>query len=136
MKTATKLILFLFLFTSIGCSKYEEGSFFTLRTKKARITNTWIPVKYVYPNGSSSTNVDEGEITLSKDMTATWKLMFNNEMYTVPGSWKFIGDKQGINVTVSVFNFTESQDFEIVKLKSKKLWVRDSDGVVTHFEAK
>src|SRR5690554_5578308 len=122
MKTATKLILFLFLFTSIGCSKYEEGSFFTLRTKKARITNTWIPVKYVYPNGSSSTNVGEGEITLSEDMPAPWKLMFDNEMYAVPRSWKFIGEKQGVNVAVSVFTFAESQGFGIVNLRSERLW--------------
>ena len=120
MKTTVQLLLVIFLLTSSGCSKYEEGSFFTIRTKKGRITNTWIPVKYVYPNGSSTTDVAEGEITLDKDMSASLSVEFGGTVFSVPGSWKFIDDKQGINVTVSAFNFSDSRNYEIVKLKSRR----------------
>ena len=136
MKTTVKLLLVIFLLTSFGCSKYDEGSFFTLKSKKGRITNTWIPVQYVYPNGTSTNDVDEGEITLDKDMNASLSINFNGTIFTIPGSWKFINDKEGINLTVSAFNFTESRDFEIIKLTSKELWVRDKDLVVTHYKAK
>lgn len=123
------------LITSAGCSKYEEGSFFTVLTKKARITNTWEPVKYVYPNGSSSTDVDEGQIKLDKDMNVSWDIDFDGTTFSVPGKWRFIDDKLGINITVSAFNYQESRDFEILKLTNKELWVRDQNDLVTHFEA-
>lgn len=136
MKTTAQLLLLLFILTSVGCSKYEEGSFFTIRSKKGRITNTWIPVKYIYSNGTSTTDVARGEITLDKDMSASVGIEFNGAIVSVPGNWKFIDDKLGINVSVSVLSFTDNRDYEIVKLKSKELWVRDNDGMVTHFKAK
>jgi hypothetical protein len=135
MKTNVILIMAVLLITSAGCSKYEEGSFFTVLTKKARITNTWEPVKYVYPNGSSSTDVDEGQIKLDKDMNVSWDIDFDGTTFSVPGKWRFIDDKLGINITVSAFNYQESRDFEILKLTNKELWVRDQNDLVTHFEA-
>ncbi|HZH85752.1 MAG TPA: hypothetical protein VFD77_00450 [Brumimicrobium sp.] len=135
MKTTLKLLLVIFLLTSAGCSKYEEGSFFTIKTKKGRITNTWEPVKYVYSDGSSSTDVVPGKITLDKDMSASVGVEYNGSLVSVPGTWRFINDKEGINITVSLFTYSDSRDYEIVKLKSKELWVRDKDQVVTHFKA-
>jgi len=136
MKITAQLLLLLFLLTSVGCSKYDEGSFFTIRTKKRRITNTWVPVKYVYSDGSSTTEVTEGEIKLEKDMSASLGIEFNGVMFAVPGKWKFIDSKEGINLTVSAFNYSESRDYEIIKLTSKELWVRDSLKTITHFKAK
>lgn len=136
MKITTKLLVLMLILVSMGCSKYDEGSFFTILTKKARITNTWIPQEYIYPNGTSTTDVEEGEIKLDKDMNASMGIDFNGSLIVIPGTWKFINDKQGVRVSLSALSFTQVDDYEILKLTSKELWVKDENGIITHFKAK
>lgn len=137
MKLVIKLFLVMFFITSIeGCSKYEEGSYFTIIPKKARITNTWIPVKYVYSDGSVSTDIIEGKVTLEKDMSASLVVDNGGTGVSVSGTWKFIDDKTGINTKFNLLGYSSDDDYEIVKLTNKELWLRDQYNKVTHYEAK
>lgn len=135
MKTIVKLLFLSLLFVSLSCSKYEEGSYFTLKTKMNRITNTWKPVKYYYPNGSSTSEVDEGLITLRKDGSASLQLGEGDLVFNLNGTWNFINDKEGVNVYVSALGQTSNENYEIVKLTSKVLKVRDKNDTVIEYEA-
>ena len=125
MKTTINFLLVILLFMFIGCSKYEDGPAFSLLTKKARITNTWKIEKYVYDNGTSTTDVDEGKMTLNKDMSAN--VSFGTGGISLAGTWEFINDKEGIRITFTIFNSTSTKDYTILRLKSKELWVYDAD---------
>lgn len=134
MKTTAKLLFLAILFVGIGCSKYEEGPF-SIKSKMARITNTWKPIKYYYPNGTSTSDVDNGLATLRKDGSATLQLGEGDLVINLNGTWRFIDDKEGINVNVSAFGVNSNEDFEIVKLTSKILKLRDKDGTVIEYKA-
>ncbi len=125
MKTIINFLLLALLFTFIGCSKYEDGPAFSLLTKKARITNTWKMEKYVYDNGTSTTDVDEGTMTLNKDMSANLSLGAGG--ISLAGTWEFINDKEGIRITFTIFGTTSTKEYTILRLKSKELWVYDAE---------
>lgn len=126
MKTAINFFLVCVLFSFLGCSKYEDGPAFSLLTKKARITNTWKMDKYIYDDGTSTNDVDNGTMKLDKDMTATLSLEATNGI-ALSGVWEFVDHKEGLRITFQVFSSTTIKDFKILRLKSKELWVYDKD---------
>lgn len=126
MKTIINILLVLFIFSFVGCTKYEDGPAFTLLTKKARITNTWKMEKYIYDDGSSTTNVDGGTMTLNKDMSATLSTSETNGI-SISGTWSFIDNKKGLRISYNVLGMAGNKDYTILKLKSKELWVHDAD---------
>lgn len=128
MKAIMNLLLAVLLISFVGCTKYEDGPGFSLKTKKARITNTWKMEKYVYDNGTSTTDVDEGKMTLNKDMSASMSIGTGG--FSISGTWDFIDDKGGVRLTFNVLNTTTNKEYTILRLKSKELWVYDKDGKV------
>ncbi|MBW7868215.1 MAG: hypothetical protein H3C31_07830 [Brumimicrobium sp.] len=130
MKLNFKLLsLLLMVFVVVSCSKYEEGGI-SILTKKARLCKTWKPVRYIYKNGTSTTNVDKGLIELKKDQTANWTIYMGSTPVIATGNWNFINDKAGLNINVTAFGFNLNNDYEIVRLEAKDLRVRDKDGTV------
>lgn len=129
MKKIINILLVVFLFSVVGCTKYDDGPAFSLLSKKARITNTWKMEKYIYDNGTSTTDVDEGTMTLNKDMSATMSIGVTGG-FALTGTWEFIEDKGGIRLSFNIFNTITNKDYTILRLKSKELWVYDKDDKV------
>ncbi len=121
--------IFSLLLVVTACSKYEEGSKFTVLTKTARMVNTWTLTGSSY-NGNAQTLVGTQSWKLEKDGTATYNATSGSFTFSDIGKWAFTSDKASIIITDSS---GDSETLEIVQLKNKDLKLRqtDSNGNVT-----
>lgn len=116
-----------------SCSKYEEGPAFTLKTKKARLSREWVADKYIDSDGNETAgNADDGVFEFEKDGSGT----ITSSGFGIPLEWEFTDSKQNLSFTINFFGSSNTQDWEILKLTSKELWVKDEDGDKTYFKAK
>lgn len=133
MKNNIKLLFsvlsLVFIFTA--CNKYEEGPKFSLLTKKARISGTWKLEKTIDADGTVEYHNDTERMTIEKDGT----VKFTEDGFSINGSWEFISDKEAISFIISVFGESVVENFTILRLKNKELWLKDSDGTQSHFAA-
>lgn len=123
------LFIALAVFAIASCSKYEEGSKFTVLTKKMRVVNTWKVDKITYTSGGFSTTVS-GDITLDikKDNTYSAVYTSGSSSYTETGVWAFSGDKTQFVMTDSDGNIESAT---IIKLKNNEFSLEDVDGNTT-----
>lgn len=100
-----------------ACSKYEEGSKFTLLTKKARMTNTWtMTSRTVDGIEDASLIMTTTTWELSKDGTA--KVSTNvGGTQAEEGTWKFSHNKSKLEVDI----FANHDIWDIIQLKNKSL---------------
>ena len=99
-------------FTS--CSKYDEGSKFTLLTKKARLVNDW-EIQKLTANGTDITNCNIiTGINIKKDGTITTSGSVLGFPTITNGTWVFDNDKSHVIVT----NGEELENYEIIRLKN------------------
>jgi len=120
----TFLSLFILTVLSLSfssCSKYEEGSKFTLLTKKQRMVNDW-KMKKLTANGDDITSLN---IITEVDIRDNGTITVRGELFGIStsddGSWAFDNDKSHLLIT--------SQDgsvdkYEIIRLKDKELKVK------------
>jgi len=103
-----------------ACSKYDEGSKFTLLTKKARLINDW-EVEKMTVNGTDVTNLGiVTELNIKKGGDVTTSNTFFNLPTTTEGTWVFDNDKSHIIIT----NGEDLESFEIIKLKKDELKIQ------------
>ena len=108
-----------------SCSKYEEGSKFTLLSKKARLVGEWkvtnITVNGVAQSMSGYTLENEFE----KD--GVYKSTYSADSFssTDTGTWVFANDKADLTITDSDGDASTAQ---IVRLASKDLKLRQISG--------
>lgn len=135
MKKSTLLKAFgllTLLFVFAACSKYEEGSKFTVLTKKMRMVNTWTLTSFTV-NGNSQTLAGTTTWDLKKDGTAVVSQSSGGFSFTDNGTWDFNSDKTKLVVTDSNGDIEE---YTIVQLKNKDLKLRqieDNDEYVASF---
>lgn len=118
-------------FVFVACSKYEEGSKFTLLTKKMRMVNNWNLDKAEYTNGSSTTTQTysgESSMELKKDNTYSATLSSGSFSFTSTGTWDFSSDKTQLIMTDSDGDVTTST---IIMLKNNELKLQQVDGSTT-----
>jgi hypothetical protein len=112
-----------------SCSKYDEGSKFTLLSKKSRMVNNWHLI---------SANVDGFEINLSgtskhlelsKDGSAKYTetyIIFGQTYEGISnGTWEFNDDKSKLVLTET--GATVTDDYTIIKLTNSELKVQQID---------
>lgn len=134
------IVLLSILFVSsnliTSCKKYEEGPAFSLLTKKARITGDWTLESYSV-NGEDVTAelkaLIGGTIELNIEKDGSYKK--NIAGTTDTGKWKFGEDKDDVYFDSNDSKVAED-DYRILKLKSKELWLRQtqSNGDVEIFK--
>jgi hypothetical protein len=128
MKSLIKISVLIIALSSIfvSCKKYEDGPMISLLTKKARITGDWV-IDKVTVNGEDKTS----------DFQAAWGANFvlkiekdgkyhTDGAYPDAGSWKFGEDKDDVYFT-SDQPGSKEQPFHILRLKSKELWLKETD---------
>ena len=118
----------LFLGVLAGCKKYEEGPALSLRSKNARVANTWKVESYTinasdYTSELTSINYTE---TYDKDGNYSYSSTFD----TGSGKWEFQSDKMEIKRSGVSGQSTES--LHILCLKHKKFWYYYMDGSDRH----
>ena len=162
MKTNFKLlipIVFVLLTTLMACNKYEEGPSFSLLSVNKRITGTW-ELKETLVNDQvmnlndmlaalgnmdmdtiTGFDIDLSQITVNSIKTTFQKDGSGNFYFAVsvmgfPFSqtqaitWKFDSEKENVIITIE----SEDQEFEIIRLTNKELWLKRTetiDGQVT-----
>jgi hypothetical protein len=119
-----------------SCSKYEEGSKFTVLSKKNRLTNDWKLSAVEDSNGASLDMI--GSTTMSLDNDGTFS---GNSNYTafgqvfnfdVTGTWEFTDEKETLTLsTLTIDGLTltspEVSKTTIVRLAKDELKVRDEE---------
>ncbi|MFZ6053346.1 hypothetical protein [Halocola ammonii] len=111
----------------ISCGKYEEGPMFSLRTKKARLANTWEVDKAELNgdsefNGQSVTSLFEGHAhEINKDGTFSFS---SPDYETITGDWEFSDDKEEVE-----FETEDGDEFEweIIRLTNNELFIEQED---------
>jgi len=128
MKNLRKLSLFaaVFVFTltsMTGCKKYEEGPALSLKSKKGRVANKW-KIDYAF-------DIDDNQVVTSDYTGETWEfakdgewIERDNDVIDKSGTWDFISDKESIKITKDNNNIDY---YDILKLKSKEMWLKDKD---------
>ncbi len=108
-----------------SCSKYDEGSKFTILTKKARVDGDWT-VESTENNGTI-TAIPSGEsmkMSFKKDNTYTSTYSFGSLSSTETGKWQFSSDKKNLMMTANGSSTTDQ--YIIIELKSKEMKIKES----------
>lgn len=131
MKKAFGIKLFAFALLAVvatACSKYEEGSKFTLLTKKSRIANTW-KITALTADGNdilSLSTVSQIEATKDGKWNVTYTL---GSLSTIDeGKWELSSDKTKLVVTDESGDVTESTIVRLAKDEMKL--TRSDNGIV------
>lgn len=83
MKKRLILLALVTLFIS-GCSKFEEGPEFSLRTKKSRITNDWVLTKTSYGD-KVTTQTSNRNFKIDRD--GTYLNNVSTDIASIKGNW-------------------------------------------------
>ena len=139
MKTNIKTIVIMLLATAFvaSCSKYEDGPKISLRTKKARLSNTWKLELYTI-NGQDKTQEflaiagQNYRLRIEKDGKYSTEGNFPDQ-----GTWELGEDKDDIRLKSNDPN-TEEQSYRILRLKNDETWVKQtqSNGDVWEYHFK
>jgi hypothetical protein len=116
-----KLFFFFFIVTIIfsSCHKFPDGPYFSLRTRKARVTGTWKVEKYYVNNIDSTDEYIQRlgcQIEFTKDKynnTDSWyivKLSSCNNGKVLTGYWVFENNRDNTNISDANFNITLNFD--------------------------
>lgn len=131
LKFTTLLLALAIVFGSTSC-KYEDGPALSLRTKTSRIAREWNIEKYVDANGIETTETDSPVYEFDKDGNLKVTYTYLGTTTSFDGKWEFVDSKKSVKITFDGDSETE----EILRLTSKELWLKYSDGEETHFKAK
>lgn len=109
-------VAFLFLFS---CSKYEEGPFFSLATKKARLTERW---RLIEMNEKPVAN----NVVWIFEKDGNFKIEYNNTPNNNPAKWNFEESKSKISIYYEQDDITNY--FIIIRMTSNELWLDQENG--------
>ena len=110
------LVLVAFGFSMNSCKKYEDGPTLSLRSKSARLVNTWV-IEKAMNAGIDVTSMYPTDYQLSIMKDNTYEIATNG--LKISGTWEFTEDKEGLKLTQS----TTGTEFvyTILMLKNKEL---------------
>lgn len=133
MKKICNIVVITAVFSAfMSCSKYEEGPKISLRSKEARVENTWKVEKY-YKNGEDKTaDFFADKINYIETFTEDnkWSLSYtdgdDSELETDSGTWDF--DKEDKTLIDRNAGGSTWEELTILKLKNKEFWFWYMDG--------
>lgn len=130
------ILLTLVILISYGCSKYDDGPAFSLRTKKARLTGEWELEEIIVNGVSQALDSDYDmiwEFERNGDFTQT--MDYGSYSYNYNGEWEFDDNGEELEIQSSYSGI--NQTFEITRLSSNDLWLEismNSYGMTTTVE--
>ena len=129
--TITALVLIAII--SYGCAKYDDGPFFSLRTKKGRLTGDWELEKISFNGQSSSSGYYGANMiwTFERDGDFEQTIDYGSYSYSYAGDWEFDDNGEELEIVVDGSGVT----FEINRLTSNELWLEQNyNGNVMEYE--
>ena len=123
----TSLLFAAMLIFGTSCGKYPDGPGFSLRTKKARLVNTW-KVTYATDANDDITENTAG-VTLTIDEEGNWKTgceTTNGAVQEETGTWQLSNDKDILILTHDDATITIPQQWKINRLKNDELWLENA----------
>lgn len=128
----TLSVLSIFLISSTGCQKYEDGPAFSLRSKKARVANTWEIAKAIEDGNDVTNRYEQYEVEFKTDGDARLKAIYSTGGATIEfetdGTWEFSNQKE--NLVMDMEDDNADETYQILKLKENELWLRELGGEV------
>lgn len=126
MKKITSILSLLLLFTIASCTKFEEGSNFSIITVKARIVNDWKLSDYQVNGVSQPVNSNGAglEMKFNKDNTFTRTWIYGPINMPESGTWTLLDGKTSILLTKADGSL---EKYTIVQLKNNALKARSTD---------
>jgi len=110
-----------------SCKKYEEGPALSLRSKKERISNTWVIESAFRNNVNISDAYKDFILIMNKNGSATLQLkviVFSSEIFLqTDGTWTL--EEFNENLRLNFENNDYDRYYEILKLKETELWLRE-----------
>jgi len=97
-----------------SCGKYEEGPFFSLATKKGRVTKSWKQIEF---NGTPTTT----DVIWKFEGNGDFAMEYNGIPNNNPAKWSFEENKGVISIYYINDNITF--DFNIIRLTSNEMWL-------------
>jgi hypothetical protein len=125
------LIALSLIFLTPSCSKYPNGSKFTLLTKTNRMVNDWKLTSYMINGNEFIDNQPEISLVIEKDGTYSWTatqtVLGQIQSEFEHGTWSFNDDK------TSLLILSDGEEipvgYTITELRSKKLVLQYYDKV-------
>lgn len=109
-----------------SCKKYEEGPSLSLRSRKARVANTWKIEQYLV-NGSDQTsgiNALLPNYTETYDKDGNYSFAYTNNSGS--GRWEF--QNSDLEIKRNGVSNQSSETLIILKLKEKEFWYKIVSG--------
>ncbi len=120
-------LLILFVTCIYSCTKYDEGSNFSLISPRQRLINNWMLTSYTEGSTDKTSTYYYFEVNLEKDgdFKRTWK--DDNFALTEFGNWDISKDNKIV--------YLKKQDgqieaYDIIQLKNKDLKVRQNANTI------
>lgn len=134
------LLLSAFLLLATGCSQYEFGPGFSLRTKKGRISNEW-KIEEAFINGQPDTaNVlPRFEVDINRDESFIfYDTLMNSEgndsVVTFDGSWSFLENGEEVILVSEEQDSTRVYLWHILRLAGDEFWFEEKDNSTDVYE--
>jgi len=116
------VIALLALFALPSCTKYEEGPFFSLRTKSQRVQNDWTAILYEV-DGTNILQEFDVLYFFDKERVRLQYYHSGSLFQEAEGDWRLTHDKEWITIEWDQAYGGEIFNLEIIRLKEKELWV-------------
>ncbi len=115
----------------LGGCYYDEGPVISLRTPENRLVNKWEYQKFRM-NGQDITDTYRNSwVEFKSDKSATF---FEDTSYTYYATWEFSDDFKTLYLDcIDDSGNVWSQDYYILKLRDKELWMESDLGSVTNY---
>lgn len=115
----------------LGCTKFEEGPGFTLRTKKGRVANDW-KVDRGYINDIEATEaLNDFYVTFKRDGAVKFTYMVptaaGDSTFVVKGGWDFINDED-VALVLSKDDSTITRIWHLTRLTADELFATEMVG--------
>lgn len=136
MKIDTKKTLLLVILASLfifsGCKKYEDGPYLSFKSKLNRLEGEW---RIVTLNGDDVfSNIPKLYFKFEKDGTFYRTEKTDIDTYTDQGTWIWSNHKEVIEVALRYSDVVEKFDYQITKLTTSSLWIKDNEANRMEFQ--
>jgi hypothetical protein len=120
------IALTLVMMISYSCSKYDDGPFFSLRTKKGRLVGEWELDKLILNGQTQSLDSDYDIIwEFERDGDFEQTLEYGSYSYGYNGDWEFDNNGEELEIEINEYG---TQTYEINRLTNNELWIEINDG--------
>src|SRR5574343_80671 len=117
-----------------SCSKYDEGSNFSLISAKGRMAGDWKLSSYTVNGSDYTSSMGTVNVTLDKDGTykgtAVYTVFGSTVTDNFDGTWEFNSDKT--TVSMKETGSSTAEVYTIIELKNKEMKLQQVDGNTTY----